>query len=79
MAKNSHDLEYISTIRESTVGSMKSFQSWFNVSDNVDQAAISGYWDMALHILTPTVCKYISQPDSMTALEMKLGMVEAEY
>ena len=73
MAKNSHDFEYISAIRESTAGGMKSFQSWFNGSDNVNQAAISGYWDMAIHILTPTVCKYISQPDSMTALEIGYG------
>lgn len=73
MAKDNHDARYIDAVRESTSGGMKAFQSWFNASDDVDQAVVSGYWDMTIHILTPGVCKYINQPDRMTALEIGYG------
>ena len=71
--KDNHDIQYVNAIHESSGRGMAEFQSWFNASDDLNQATVSGYWDMALHILTPSVCKYIDQPDRRTALEIGYG------
>jgi len=73
MPNESHDNQYIKTISQSANRGMTEFQSWFNASDDLNQSIVSGYWDMAFHVLTPGVRKYIDQPDKCTALEIGYG------
>lgn len=51
----------------------ESFFRWFASSKSLEAEAISGFWDFNLHILTPTVCQWATQPHTKIALEIGYG------
>jgi ubiquinone/menaquinone biosynthesis C-methylase UbiE len=64
---------YSDAIHEAKNQGIDAFQSWFNLSENRQQSIVRGYWDFSMHILTPTVCKLMSEPERKTALEIGFG------
>ena len=51
----------------------EAFFRWFASSKSLEEETISGFWDFSIHILTPTVCKWATQPHTKTALEIGYG------
>lgn len=51
------------------------FHAWFNreSAQTMQQYIVRGYWDFALHILTPEVCARIAHPEAKVALEIGYG------
>lgn len=60
-------------IRTARLAGMDSFQRWFNASKDAHESLVRGYWDLTLHILTPTVCEYLQRPEEKVALEIGYG------
>ena len=52
---------------------MEIFQSWFNKCDSVEESVMAGYWDFAVHILTPVVLEHRKNPIDSNALEIGYG------
>ena len=71
------DAAHVAKYRESIDSAAKSgdlaFQQWFCKSSSLKQAEVRGYWDFAVHILTPKVVAEISDPERKTALEIGYG------
>ena len=68
-----HQKLYTDAIRHAGLEGENAFQSWFNRSEDIHQAIVRGFWDLAFHILTPQVCALIEQPEDKTALEIGYG------
>lgn len=70
-----HQQKYTYAIRQARLAGMESFQAWFNreSSHSLRQCIVRGYWDFAFHILTPTVCAYMADPEHRVALEIGYG------
>ena len=68
-----HQRRYVEAIRQARLAGMDAFQSWFNKSKGTEQSIVRGYWDLAFHILTPKVCKYVEKPEERIALEIGYG------
>lgn len=68
-----HRKKFSEAIKEAKLGGMDAFQYWFDRAENVNQAVVRGYWDFAVHILTPRVCEYIQNPEDKVALEIGYG------
>jgi SAM-dependent methyltransferase len=70
-----HRQKYLAAIRQARQGGSAVFQAWFNrqAAQTPEQNIVRGYWDFALHILTPTVCAHLSEPEKRIALEIGSG------
>jgi SAM-dependent methyltransferase len=68
-----HQTLYSDAIRSARENSDTAFQAWFNRSESVEQSFVRGFWDFSIHMLTPVVCQYITQPEQKTALEIGYG------
>lgn len=68
-----HKERYANAIRQAHNEGAAPFQSWFNQSENIQESVMRGFWDFAIHILTPEVCSYINAPKAATALEIGYG------
>jgi SAM-dependent methyltransferase len=68
-----HRKRYASAILEARRRRADSFQGWFNRSHGIEQSFVRGHWDFAIHILTPMVCCYLSEPEEKVALEICYG------
>ena len=73
LSNKSHQDRYSEAIRQAREQGSDSFQNWFNQSGNTQEAIVRGFWDFTTHILTPTVCDYITSPEQKTALEIGYG------
>ena len=68
-----HSRRYSEAIHAARGEGSEAFQSWFNRSESVDESLRRGYWDFAVHILAPEVVARISDPATLTALEIGYG------
>ena len=68
-----HQKRYSDAIHDAKNLGSDAFQNWFNRSQNTQQSIVRGYWDFSLHILTPGVCKLMTNPEQKTALEIGFG------
>ncbi len=68
-----HQQKYIDAVREARLAGTDSFQSWFSKSKDINQTISRGYWDLALHILSPKVATFIDNPEEKIALEIGYG------
>ena len=68
-----HRERYAGAIREARGAGDDRFHAWFNDAVSEEEAMRRGYWDFALHILTPPVCQRIAEPAALTALEIGYG------
>lgn len=73
ISDDEHRQRYSEAIKVSRLSGIHEFQSWFNVSKNLQQTIIRGYWDFAFHILTRKVCEHIDKPEEKIALEIGYG------
>ena len=73
LSSESHQKRYRDAIHEAKNQGIDAFQSWFNRSENRQQSIVRGSWDFSVHILTPAVCKLMSEPEHKTALEIGFG------
>ena len=49
------------------------FLLWFNNSESEEQSFIRGAWDFSFYFVTPTVCRFISNPEQKCCLEIGYG------
>jgi SAM-dependent methyltransferase len=65
----------VSAIRQARRTGTETFHAWFNRESarTMQQYVVRGYWDFALHILTPTVCARLAHPERQVALEIGYG------
>jgi SAM-dependent methyltransferase len=68
-----HRTRYADAIREACLRGEDAFQDWFNSAESADAALRAGYWDFAVHVLTPAVVEHLPEPSSATALEIGYG------
>jgi SAM-dependent methyltransferase len=68
-----HRTRYADAIHAACLRGEDAFQDWFNSAESADAAIRAGYWDFALHVLTPAVCAHLPEPSSATALEIGYG------
>lgn len=71
-----HQRKYTHAIQQARRnGGEAGFQAWFNreTTATLQQGVVRGYWDFSLHILTPQVCAYLSNPEQKIALEIGCG------
>lgn len=70
-----HQRKYSAAIHQARCAGPAVFQSWFNRESarDVHQCVVRGYWDFAMHILTPTVCRVLCNPEEKVALEIGYG------
>ncbi len=70
-----HKETYAYAIRQARQAGIETFHAWFNRESarTMQQYVVRGYWDFALHILTPDVCARLAYPEAMTALEIGYG------
>lgn len=70
-----HQRKYRAAIHAARVQGLQRFHAWFNreSSQTLRQATVRGFWDFTLHVLTPTVCRYLSRPEEQIALEIGYG------
>jgi SAM-dependent methyltransferase len=70
-----HKETYAYAIRQARQAGTAAFHAWFNRESarTMQQYVVRGYWDFALHILTPDVCARLTYPEAMTALEIGYG------
>ena len=68
-----HAQRYSAAIRQAQAAGEQPFQAWFNKAENVEQSIVRGFWDLSVHILTPTVCSLLSEPEDKCALEIGYG------
>ena len=71
--EEAHFRRYADAIHAARAAGTDTFQSWFNTSESIEESLRRGYWDFALHILTPGVARRIADPGSLTALEIGYG------
>jgi SAM-dependent methyltransferase len=50
-----------------------SFMSWFNHSESSERSIIRGAWDFAFYFVTPSVCRYLKEPEKKSCLEIGYG------
>jgi SAM-dependent methyltransferase len=62
-----HRSSYVEAIREARAAGPEAFHAWF------DPAGTNGYWDFAVHVLTPGVVARLERPYELTALEIGYG------
>lgn len=72
-ADQEHVSAYRAAIKAAAVAGPVAFQNWFCKTPSIKAARVRGLWDFALHILTPSVCTAISDPENKTALEIGYG------
>jgi SAM-dependent methyltransferase len=70
---DAHNRRYAEAIHAARAGGADTFQSWFNRSASVDESLRRGYWDFAVHILVPELVSRLSDPGTLTALEIGYG------
>lgn len=68
-----HVAKYREAIGKAAKSGDLSFQQWFCKSSSLKQSEVRGFWDFAVHILTPKVIAEISDPENKTALEIGYG------
>jgi SAM-dependent methyltransferase len=70
-----HRQKYLAAIRQARRGGDAAFQAWFNrqAAQTLEQCITRGYWDFALHILTPAVCAHLNEPEKLVVLEIGYG------
>jgi SAM-dependent methyltransferase len=70
-----HQDRYSAAIRQARQAGDGAFQAWFNreSSHTIQQCVVRGYWDFAVHILTPGVCAWMHNPEEKVALEIGYG------
>lgn len=68
-----HQQKYATAISQARDQGMATFHSWFNASTAVEESITRGYWDFAIHMLTPTVCSLLERPEEKAALEIGYG------
>jgi SAM-dependent methyltransferase len=70
-----HQQKYNAAIRQARQTGEQAFHAWFNreATQTVRQGIVRGAWDWSVHILTPTVCQYITTPETKVALEIGYG------
>jgi SAM-dependent methyltransferase len=68
-----HRERYSAAIHQAQLEGTDAFHKWFNKTENAQHALVDGYWDFAVHILTPKVCEYIHVPTDCTVLEIGYG------
>jgi ubiquinone/menaquinone biosynthesis C-methylase UbiE len=73
LSKETHQKRYSDAIHDAKNLGIDAFQSWFNHSTNRQQSIVRGYWDFSIHLLTPTVCKLLTNPEQKTVLEIGFG------
>jgi hypothetical protein len=49
------------------------FQRFFDSNGAIDRLTVRGYWDFAVHILTPAVSRHMPVPEDKVALEIGYG------
>jgi SAM-dependent methyltransferase len=59
--------KYVEAVRQAREAGPDTFHAWF------DPAARQGWWDFAVHVLTPSVLARLSRPYELTALEIGYG------
>jgi SAM-dependent methyltransferase len=59
--------KYVEAVRRAREQGPEAFRAWF------DPAAAHGYWDFAVHVLTPEVLRRLERPYELTALEIGYG------
>jgi SAM-dependent methyltransferase len=73
MDDETHLQRYADAIHAARNAGDDAFQNWFNKSGTVDESLRRGYWDFAFHVLTNEVVGRLSDPGSLTALEIGYG------
>ena len=68
-----HRKDYSKVIADARKDGTVEFLSWFDTSDSLEQSLKRGFWDFSIHMLTPTVCALIDNPEKKTALEIGYG------
>lgn len=68
-----HQQKYVRAIRKARFEGMDSFQSWFNIAENVNQVVNQGIWDMDFYILTRKVREVLGRLEDKVALEIGYG------
>jgi SAM-dependent methyltransferase len=68
-----HNRRYAEAINAARTEGEDAFQNWFDRSSSIEESLRRGYWDFAVHILTPSVVRRIADPGSLTALEIGYG------
>lgn len=71
--EEAHNRRYAEAINAARGEGADAFQKWFNRSSSLDESLRRGYWDFAVHILTPEVVRNLADPGSLTALEIGYG------
>lgn len=71
--EEAHVQSYVRAVRKAREEGPLPFQSWFDASESIEQTAVRGFWDFAVHILTPAVCRLIQEPERKCALEIGYG------
>lgn len=72
-ANQAHVNKYQASIGKAASAGPLEFQQWFCKSSSLEETRIRGYWDFAVHILTPAVVAEISRPQEKTVLEIGYG------
>lgn len=68
-----HVDRYASAIGEARAQGADAFQAWFDDSPSEEESVRRGFWDFALHVLTPAACRRLARPGESTALEIGYG------
>lgn len=71
--EEAHNRRYADAIGAARAGGADEFQNWFNRSASVEESLRRGFWDFAVHVLTPSVVRRLADPGSLTALEIGYG------
>jgi len=70
--KRSHLIGFKEEINRARESSKDSFFTWFDAAQDTNSSFVRGAWDFSAHFAYP-VAKYISNPESKTALEIGYG------
>lgn len=68
----SHIIGFKEEIQKAGESSKDSFFTWFDTAKDTNSSFIRGFWDFSVHFAHP-VAKYISNPETKTALEIGYG------
>lgn len=71
--KGEHAHRYAEAIGAARAEGADAFQAWFDDSSSEEDSIRHGFWDFALHVLTPAACARIARPGEATALEIGYG------
>lgn len=55
------------------IDAAQDFQPWFNRASSEQEATANGFWDFAIHVVTPEVRFNLVRPEIKTALEIGCG------